>query len=136
MAWREPSEVLGLPRGAPRHEVKAAFRRLALLYHPDVDSSPAAAAAPSSGGGGEGVLPSIQTSYNTVDVRGRTASEAEDEVAATVASSRPGWLFVVHGVGTGRVRNAVLGMLRRHPRVQRVEEQEGSQGGCSMALLR
>ena len=43
MAWREPSEVLGLPRGAPRHEVKAAFRRLALLYHPDVDSSPAAA---------------------------------------------------------------------------------------------
>ncbi len=35
-------EVLGLPRDAVEADVRAAFRRLALVYHPDVDNSPGA----------------------------------------------------------------------------------------------
>ncbi|KAL4458990.1 hypothetical protein ABPG75_013855 [Micractinium tetrahymenae] len=35
-------ETLGLPRSASRAEVKRAFRRLARLWHPDVNPSPAA----------------------------------------------------------------------------------------------
>lgn len=35
-------EVLGLPRSATRTEIKRAFRRLARLWHPDVNVSPAA----------------------------------------------------------------------------------------------
>ena len=34
--WKDPHEVLGLPKGASEHDVKAAFRTLAFKYHPDM----------------------------------------------------------------------------------------------------
>lgn len=43
-AYTDPFSVLGLPPTASREDVKAAFRRLALKVHPDVDPSPQAAA--------------------------------------------------------------------------------------------
>ncbi|PRW60703.1 Pleiotropic drug resistance 1 [Chlorella sorokiniana] len=43
-AYTDPLSVLGLPPTASREDVKAAFRRLALKVHPDVDPSPQAAA--------------------------------------------------------------------------------------------
>ncbi|KAI3429582.1 hypothetical protein D9Q98_005668 [Chlorella vulgaris] len=39
----DPFITLGLPRTASKHDVKQAFRRLALQCHPDVDPSPLAA---------------------------------------------------------------------------------------------
>ena len=50
-----PYAVLGLAAGAPREEVKRAFRRLALRYHPDrAAAAAAAAAAGPSGSAGTG----------------------------------------------------------------------------------
>lgn len=43
-AFTDPFGVLGLPSTASKDDVKAAFRRLALKVHPDVDPSPQAAA--------------------------------------------------------------------------------------------
>ncbi len=40
MAQRDYYEVLGVPRGASNEEIKAAFRRLARQYHPDVSQAP------------------------------------------------------------------------------------------------
>ena len=37
MAKRDYYEVLGIPKGASNDEVKAAFRKLARQYHPDVN---------------------------------------------------------------------------------------------------
>jgi molecular chaperone DnaJ len=37
---RDYYEILGVPRGASAEEIKAAFRRLARQYHPDVNKSP------------------------------------------------------------------------------------------------
>jgi hypothetical protein len=39
----DPYEVLGVPRQADLREIRAAYRRLAKQYHPDVNSSPDAA---------------------------------------------------------------------------------------------
>ena len=79
----------------------------------------------------------IQTSVNTVDVRGQRADDAASEVQAAVLSAPAGWaLFVVHGVGTGKVRAAVLGMLRRHPRVAKLEEDQQSNGGCTIVYVK
>ncbi|GJP33532.1 hypothetical protein CLOM_g18061 [Closterium sp. NIES-68] len=39
-AEQSPYEVLGVPRGASQKEIKSAFRRLALKYHPDVNKAP------------------------------------------------------------------------------------------------
>eukprot|EP00887_Chlorella_sp_A99_P006230 scaffold3.g6230.t1 len=79
----------------------------------------------------------MQTAANTVDLRGMTADEAEAAASDAVAAAPSGWtLYVVHGVGTGRVRAAVQAALRRHPRVAKVEEEEASHGGCSVVSVR
>jgi hypothetical protein len=91
------------------------------------------------GGAADAAQPAvaIQTSRNTVDVRGQRAEEAAAEVQEAVASAPPGRaLFVVHGVGTGRVRAAVQALLRRSPRVARLEEAEGSNGGCTVVYVK
>jgi DNA mismatch repair protein MutS2 len=44
-------------------------------------------------------------------------------------------LFVVHGVGTGRLRTAVLDFLRSHPMVESTADEKESNGGCTVAYL-
>lgn len=81
--------------------------------------------------------PAIQTRQNTVDVRGESADEAVSIVQDAIGASRSSAvLFVVHGVGTGRVRARVLEFLRKAPRVQRFEQHEGSAGGCTVVYMR
>ena len=58
-----------------------------------------------------------------------TAEDARHEVEAAVGAARAGAvLFVIHGVGTGKVRTSVLASLRNNKRVRRTEQQEGSNG--------
>lgn len=70
-------------------------------------------------------------------MRGRTGDDAASEVQAALLSAPSGWvLFVVHGVGTGRVRQQVRALLKGHPRVAKTEEAEASNGGCTLVYVR
>lgn len=87
--------------------------------------------------GGSSMRVAIQTSRNTVDVRGLSSDEAAVEVQAAVLSAPAGLaIFVIHGVGTGRVRAEVLRVLRRMPQVARLETEEKSAGGCTVVYVK
>lgn len=121
----------GSGKGGSATSLKAAAKQLrargSLSSSDDEDAS-------SSGGG---VALAIQTSRNTVDVRGCTADDAAAEVRNAVLAAPSGLaLFVVHGVGTGRVRAAVLQQLRGMQRVSKMEEAEASNGGCTIVYIR
>lgn len=90
-----------------------------------------------SGDNGPSQAVTIQTSRNTLDVRGLSGEEAAAEVQSAVLSAPSGWvLFVVHGVGRGLVRAAVLEQLKRLPRVQKYETEENSKGGCTVVTIK
>jgi DNA-nicking Smr family endonuclease len=78
---------------------------------------------------------------NTVDVRGCSCEEAVSILAAELRSRRDGGesvLFVVHGVGTGAVKRAVLEYARDAGEVLKVQgaAQRDGGAGCSLLLLR
>ena len=103
-------------------------------FKPDNLSSSSASSSNSGTKSSLGVA--IQTSRNTVDCRGMNTDEAVAAVEVALNDARPGSVvFAVHGVGTGRVRSAVLEALKRHPSVMKMEEAEASNGGCTVAYL-
>jgi hypothetical protein len=60
----------------------------------------------------------IQFKHNTVDVRGRRVEEVAEAVEDALAAAQSGSaVFVVHGVGTGRLKAAVLSLLKESPLV-------------------
>ena len=70
-------------------------------------------------------------------MRGQSSDAAVSEVELALSFAPPGSaLFVVTGLGTGRVRAAVWEALKRNRLVQRFEEQAESLGGCTVVYTR
>ena len=65
-------------------------------------------------------------------MRADAALAAVEEALACAPSGSA--VFIVHGMGTGRLRAEVQALLRRSREVARFEEPEGS-AGCTMAVL-
>ncbi|OAE33226.1 hypothetical protein AXG93_3105s1340 [Marchantia polymorpha subsp. ruderalis] len=79
----------------------------------------------------------VQTSKNTLDLRGMRVEEAMRELNMTLSTKSPGSvLFVVHGVGTGAVKEASLQTLRKHPYVARFEEESRTNDGCTIVYIK
>ncbi|WP_013322664.1 endonuclease MutS2 [Gloeothece verrucosa] len=79
--------------------------------------------------------PVIRTSYNTVDIRGSRVVEAESDVEKAIArATESGVLWIIHGKGTGKLRQGVHEFLERHPQVKRFELAPQNEGGAGVTV--
>ncbi len=77
--------------------------------------------------------PAIRTSKNTVDIRGRRVADAE-LILDKAISEATGPIWIIHGHGTGKLRQGVHAFLQQHPRVSRYEAAEQSDGGTGVTV--
>tara|TARA_Y100001968_G_scaffold205801_1_gene189010 strand:+ start:16375 stop:18750 length:2376 start_codon:yes stop_codon:yes gene_type:complete len=78
----------------------------------------------------------VRTTRNTVDVRGLRVHEAETVVEQKLRHTI-GPLWVIHGIGTGKLKRGLLEWLKTLPYVEKVvdaDQKDGGQG-CSVIWL-
>ncbi|GMI93417.1 hypothetical protein like AT1G65070 [Hibiscus trionum] len=81
--------------------------------------------------------PLIQTTKNTVDLRGMRVEEAAHQLDMAIAQrGSNSVLFVVHGMGTGVIKERALEILRNHPRVMKCEQDNPMNYGCTVAYIK
>lgn len=78
--------------------------------------------------------PAIRTSRNTIDVRGSRVADAEVVLEREIAKADAGPLWIIHGHGTGKLRQGVQEFLKRHPQIERFEFAEQSDGGTGVTV--
>ncbi len=77
----------------------------------------------------------IRTSTNTVDIRGSRVAEAEATIDKAInAATASGLLWIIHGKGTGKLRQGVQEFLSHHPQVERFETAPGNEGGSGVTI--
>jgi DNA mismatch repair protein MutS2 len=84
-------------------------------------------------------VPTVRTSRNTIDIRGSRVADAEIilDLALSEAQRTGGALWIIHGHGTGKLRQGVHAFLQQHPLVARYElaPREESGSGVTIAYL-
>lgn len=81
--------------------------------------------------------PAVKTSKNTVDLRGLRVEEASHYLGMAISGCKSySVLFIVHGTGTGAVKERALEILRNHPRVSKFEEESPMNYGCTIAYIK
>ncbi|MFB8788554.1 MAG: endonuclease MutS2 [Potamolinea sp.] len=79
--------------------------------------------------------PLVRTSKNTIDIRGSRVADAEFELEQAISqATQLGSLWIIHGKGTGKLRQGVHEFLERHPLVDRFELSEQAQGGTGVTV--
>ena len=80
-------------------------------------------------------VPVIRTSQNTIDIRGSRVAEAEADLENAIAqATESGVLWIIHGKGTGKLRQGVHEFLKRHPQIARFELASQKEGGSGVTL--
>ncbi|XP_020553866.1 uncharacterized protein LOC110013000 [Sesamum indicum] len=81
--------------------------------------------------------PAVQTSKNTLDLRGMRLEEATLHVNMAInARGSKSVLFIIHGMGTGVLKERVLELLRNHPRIAKFEQESPMNYGCTVAYIK
>ena len=75
----------------------------------------------------------IRTSKNTIDLRGKRVADAE-YILDKALSEAAGPLWIIHGHGTGKLRQGVQAFLQQHPRVSHYEAAEQADGGSGVTI--
>jgi DNA mismatch repair protein MutS2 len=81
--------------------------------------------------------PEVRTERNTVDVRGLRVHEAEAAVEERLRGAN-GPIWVIHGIGTGKLKRGLRAWLESVPYVERVSDAEQGDGGpgCSVVWVK
>ncbi len=95
---------------------------------PVVKPKPAAAVTPPPQS-----VPEIRTSQNTIDLRGKRVADAE-YILDKAISEATGPVWIIHGYGTGKLRQGVHAFLQHHPRVNNYEPAEQADGGTGVTI--
>lgn len=79
--------------------------------------------------------PVVRTDKNTIDIRGKHVADAEFELEQGISeATQLGTLWIIHGKGTGKLRQGVHAFLERHPLVERFELAQQAEGGTGVTL--
>jgi DNA mismatch repair protein MutS2 len=78
--------------------------------------------------------PQVRTERNTVDVRGLRVHEAEAAVEDQLRTAS-GPLWVIHGIGTGKLKRGLREWLATLPYVERVSDAEQGDGGPGCSVI-
>ncbi len=80
--------------------------------------------------------PIVRTSRNNIDIRGARVSDAEIELEQAIAQQIPlgGALWIVHGKGTGKLRQGVQEFLKQHPQISHYELATQNEGGSGVTI--
>ncbi|MGF2034716.1 MAG: endonuclease MutS2 [Nostoc sp. CmiVER01] len=78
-------------------------------------------------------VPEIRTSQNTIDLRGKRVADAE-YILDKAISEATGPVWIIHGYGTGKLRQGVHTFLQQHPRVNNYEPAEQADGGTGVTV--
>ena len=78
----------------------------------------------------------VRTSKNTLDIRGQRVANAEIEVDNAISRAiESGVLWIIHGKGTGRLREGVHEFLKRHSQVEKYELAPQKEGGAGVTVV-
>ncbi|WP_375467996.1 endonuclease MutS2 [uncultured Nostoc sp.] len=78
-------------------------------------------------------VPEIRTSQNTIDLRGKRVADAE-YILDKAISEATGPVWIIHGYGTGKLRQGVHTFLQQHSRVNNYEPAEQADGGTGVTV--
>ena len=77
---------------------------------------------------------SIRTSRNTIDVRGLRVDEAQIVLEEKLRKSS-GRVWVIHGIGTGRLKRGLLDWLKTVSYVDKVTDADQNDGGLGCSVI-
>jgi DNA mismatch repair protein MutS2 len=78
--------------------------------------------------------PEVRTERNTIDVRGMRVHEAESAVEEHLRGAN-GPVWVIHGIGTGKLKRGLREWLSSVPYVERVTDAAQGDGGQGCSVI-
>ncbi|NES06085.1 MAG: endonuclease MutS2 [Okeania sp. SIO2F4] len=77
----------------------------------------------------------VRTSQNSIDIRGSRVADAQIEVDRALSKAiEYGLLWIIHGKGTGKLRQGIHEFLQEHPLVERYELAARNDGGSGVTI--
>ncbi|MEM9922704.1 MAG: endonuclease MutS2 [Cyanobacteria bacterium P01_D01_bin.50] len=98
---------------------------------PSVKAKPAAKPAPVPNPAES--APLIRTSKNTVDLRGKRVADSELILDKAISEAVRA-IWIIHGHGTGKLRQGVHAFLKQHPRISHYEAAPQNDGGTGVTI--